>query len=131
LKTEREKDYLTHRGKHIRITSNLSIQNKARKSWSDVIQALRENTWKQEHYIQQSYPSFMMKKIGTFQNKDNLKLLMSTMNWHYGRHPRKYFTQKRKKTITNMRGQESIKLKRGIDEPMRARKASSMISSVS
>jgi hypothetical protein len=34
------------------------------------------------------------------------------------------------KTITNMKGQESIKLQRGVDEPMRARKVAGMINLV-
>jgi hypothetical protein len=35
-----------------------------------------------------------------------------------------------KKMITNMRSQETIKLKRGTDKPKRARKIASMIKSI-
>jgi hypothetical protein len=44
LKSAREKLQLAYKGEHIRITSNFSAQTlKARKSWSNIIQALREN----------------------------------------------------------------------------------------
>jgi hypothetical protein len=44
LKAEGKKCQLIYRGKHIRITSDLSAQTlKARKPWSNKIQALREN----------------------------------------------------------------------------------------
>jgi hypothetical protein len=38
-----------------------------------------------------------------------------------------FHTEEEGKIIINMTGQERIKLKRGSDEPMRARKASNMI----
>jgi hypothetical protein len=38
--------------------------------------------------------------------------------------------EKEKKTIKNMKGQERKKLKRGIEESMRARKVASMINSI-
>jgi hypothetical protein len=44
LKTAREKCQFTYKGNHIRITSDVSAQTlKARKTWCNVIQALREN----------------------------------------------------------------------------------------
>jgi ribosomal protein L35AE/L33A len=44
LKASGKTCLLTYKGKHIRITSVLSAQTlKARKAWSSVIQALREN----------------------------------------------------------------------------------------
>jgi hypothetical protein len=44
LKASREKCPLTYKGKHVRITSDLSAQTlKAKKAWSNIIQALREN----------------------------------------------------------------------------------------
>jgi hypothetical protein len=43
LKASREKYQLTCKGKHIIITSDLSAQTlKAKKAWSNVIQALKE-----------------------------------------------------------------------------------------
>jgi hypothetical protein len=42
LKAAREKCQLTYKGKHIRITSDISAQTlKARKAWSNLIQAER------------------------------------------------------------------------------------------
>jgi hypothetical protein len=52
LKLAREKCQLPYKGKHIAIISDLSAQTpRARKAWSNFIQALRENNC-QDFYIQ-------------------------------------------------------------------------------
>jgi hypothetical protein len=46
LKVVREKGQVTYKGKPIRITPNISPESmKARRSWADVIQTLRDHKW--------------------------------------------------------------------------------------
>ena len=46
LKTVRERGHVTYKGKPIRITADFSPETmKARRSWTDVIQTLREHKW--------------------------------------------------------------------------------------
>jgi hypothetical protein len=47
LKPVREKKHITYKGKHIKITTNFSMETlKARRVWSEVFQALNENNFK-------------------------------------------------------------------------------------
>jgi hypothetical protein len=51
LKASREKHQLTHKGKHIRIISDLLAQTiKARKEWNNIIQALKQKNCHQEYF---------------------------------------------------------------------------------
>jgi hypothetical protein len=55
LKAVREKGKVTYKGRPIRITPDFSSETmKARRSWADVIQTLREHTCSQDYYTQQN-----------------------------------------------------------------------------
>ena len=44
LKAAREKEQITHRGVHIRITADLSIETpQARREWQDILKVMEEN----------------------------------------------------------------------------------------
>jgi hypothetical protein len=44
LKSAKEKQQVTYKGKHIRITTDFSTQAlKAKRAWNDIFQALKEN----------------------------------------------------------------------------------------
>jgi hypothetical protein len=54
LKTVREKGQVTHKGRPIRFTPDFSPETmKARRSWTDVIQTLREHNARPGYYTQQ------------------------------------------------------------------------------
>jgi hypothetical protein len=79
LKVSREKCQLTYKCKHIRITSDLSaLTLKARKAWSNIIQALKENNC-QPRILYPAKLSFNLDgEIMSFQNKGKLKQFTST-----------------------------------------------------
>jgi hypothetical protein len=67
------------KGEQIRITSDLSAKIlKSRKSWNNIIQALRENKCKPRILYQAKLPFNLYGIIRTFQDKDKLKWFMSS-----------------------------------------------------
>jgi hypothetical protein len=79
LKAVREKNQITHKGKPIKITAEISTETlKARRAWSEVFQALNENIFNPRIL----YPAKLSFKIdGTikvFHDKQKLKQYMTT-----------------------------------------------------
>jgi hypothetical protein len=79
LKAVREKKQITYKGKPIKITANFSTETlKARRAWSEVFQALNENTFN----LRILYPAKLLFKIDgiikVFHDKQKLKQYMTT-----------------------------------------------------
>jgi hypothetical protein len=59
----RKKEQITYKGKPIKITANFSTETlKARKSWSELFQALKENIFSPRILFQQNYNSKLMEE---------------------------------------------------------------------
>jgi hypothetical protein len=79
LKTVREKNQITYKGKPIKITADYSTETlKARRAWSEVFWTLNENTFNPRIL----YPAKLSLKIDgaikVFQDKQKLKYYMTT-----------------------------------------------------
>jgi hypothetical protein len=79
LKAAIEKQWLTYKDNNIGIISDLSAQTlNSRKSWNNVIQALRENNCQPRILYPAKLPFNLDGEIRIFQNKDKLNLFMTT-----------------------------------------------------
>jgi hypothetical protein len=118
--------------KNASLYTNINIQEsaqtlKGRKAWNNIIQALRESNC-QPRILYSAKLSFILDgEIRTFQDKDKPKQFISTKTEDTEGNSSH---RRGRKRITNMRGQERLKLISGIHEAMRHEKISSMISSV-
>jgi hypothetical protein len=79
LKAVKEKDQVTHKGRPIRITPDFSTQTlKARRSWADIIQTLREP----KYQLRLLYPAQLSitldGKTEIFKDKIKFKQYIST-----------------------------------------------------
>jgi hypothetical protein len=79
LKPVREKKQITYKGKHIKITTDFSMETlKARRAWSEVFQVLNENNFNPRI----SYPAKLSFKIDgaikIFHTKQKLKQYITT-----------------------------------------------------
>jgi hypothetical protein len=79
LKAVNQKRQVTYKGKPIRITADFSTQTlNARRSWKDIIQALKENNC-QPRLVYAAKLSFLIEgEIKTFHNKEKLKEYATT-----------------------------------------------------
>jgi hypothetical protein len=79
LKAGKEKRKFTYKGKPIRITTNFSTQTlNARRSWKDIIQALKESNC-QPKLVYLAKLSFLLEgETKTFHNKEKLKEFATT-----------------------------------------------------
>jgi hypothetical protein len=108
LKASQEKLQLTYKGKHIRITSELSSQTlTAKKAWSNITQVLRENNCR---------PTTLQPARLSFNNSGKTGIMTSkVVHVHQAcitdNTQRNISHRRGRKTITNMRDQERIKLK--------------------
>jgi hypothetical protein len=79
LKAVREKKQITYKGKPIKITPDVSIENfKARRAWSEVFWVLNENIFKCRILYPTKLSFNMDGAIKIFQVKQKLKPYMST-----------------------------------------------------
>jgi hypothetical protein len=112
LKAVREKFQFTYKGKLIRITDFATETVKARRSWDDVFQALKDNNC-QPRLLYPAKLSFRIKEeIKTFKDKHKLKQFMTT---------KVSYTEKRK-INTTIGAQKRINSMRRIDKQVKIRK---------
>jgi hypothetical protein len=79
LKAAKEKRQVTYKGKPIRITADFSTQTpKARRSWKDRIQALKENNCQPRLVYPAKLSSLIEGETKTFHNKEKLKEFVTT-----------------------------------------------------
>ena len=63
LKAAREKQQITHKGKPIRITADLSIETlQAIREWQDILKVMKEKNLHPDYYTQQGSHSNMKEK---------------------------------------------------------------------
>ena len=79
LKAAREKQQITHKGIHVKITADLSIETlQARKEWQDILKVMKENNL----HPRLLYPARISFKyegyIKSFTNKQKLKEFSTT-----------------------------------------------------
>jgi hypothetical protein len=79
LKPVREEKQITYKGKPIKITADFSTETlKARKAWSEVLQALNENDFNPRIFYPAKLSFKINEAIKVFHNKQKLKQYMTT-----------------------------------------------------
>jgi hypothetical protein len=78
LKPVREEKQITYKGKPIKITADFSTETlKARKAWSEVLQALNENDFNPRIFYPAKLSFKINEAIKVFHNKQKLKQYMT------------------------------------------------------
>ena len=63
LKAAKKKQHITHKGIHIRIPTDLSIETlQARREWQDILKVMKEKTYNPDYYTQHGSHSNMKEK---------------------------------------------------------------------
>jgi hypothetical protein len=79
LKAVREKKQITYKGKPIKITAEFSTEAlKARRAWSEIFQALKENSFSPRILYPAKISFKIDGRIEVFHNKQKLKQYMTT-----------------------------------------------------
>jgi hypothetical protein len=115
LKAVREKEQITHKGKHIKITADLSMETlKGRRAWSEVFQELNENNFNPRILYPAKLSFSIDGAIKFFHDKQKLKQYMTTKT-PLQKFSKEFCTQKMKANKTT-RGREVSNRRRRKDE---------------